>query len=317
MPEAARPVTGFTRPPSFPVRPAVQATVKEPPLRQSDAVFTPRESMRVLDAYAAQNKPMAEAHVAAAPRFAYGKQEEAPAAPVTPSTPQAVRAEVPEVTVAESIPAEEERGAEVPGASPAEKTPEFTVIGEAFSTYVLVEIEDRLLLIDKHAAHERILFEELLREQRESGSAASQGLLLPLSPRLTVTELAAATDHREDLLAAGFSYTVTAGRVTVDAIPARVAPDAAEALFTEMCTSLAEGAGDPALTEAARRERTLWQVACKAAIKGGRTYDAAHIRWLCERVLATPEITVCPHGRPIAMTMTKTQLDREFNRIQH
>ena len=298
MPEAARPVTGFTRPPSFPVRPAVQATVKEPPLRQSDASFTPRESMRVLDAYAAQNKPMAEAHVAAAPRFAYGKQEEAPAAPVTSSAPQAVRAEV-------------------PGASPAEKAPEFTVIGEAFSTYVLVETEDRLLLIDKHAAHERILFEELLREQRESGSAASQGLLLPLSPNLTVTELAAATDHREDLLAAGFSYTVKAGRVTVDAIPARVAPDAAEALFIEMCTSLAEGAADPALTEAARRERTLWQVACKAAIKGGRTYDAAHIRWLCERVLATPEITVCPHGRPIAMTMTKTQLDREFNRIQH
>ena len=174
-----------------------------------------------------------------------------------------------------------------------------------------------MLVIDKHAAHERILFRELLREQREMGAAASQGLLLPLPVPLTATERAAAEEHAASLSEAGFSFSLTAGGVSLDAIPSRVSPDAAGTLFCEMAAALAEGAGDPTVTEAVRRERTLWQVACKAAIKGGRHYDEAHIVWLVEQVLTSPDITVCPHGRPIAFTMTKTHLDREFNRIQH
>ena len=181
----------------------------------------------------------------------------------------------------------------------------------------MVEEGERLLVIDKHAAHERFLFEDLLREQKASGKAASQGLLLPLSLPLTATELAAALEYRADIEAAGFSYEVVGTAASVDAIPSRVLPDAAGVLFTELVAALAEGAANPALSEAARREKTLWQVACKAAIKGGRSYDEAHIRWLVERVLREPDVTVCPHGRPIAFILTKNRLDREFNRIQH
>ena len=70
------------------------------------------------------------------------------------------------------------------------------------------------------------------------------------------------------------------------------------------------------LTEEMRREKLLYQIACKAAIKGGRQYDEAHISWLVEEVLSLPDVTVCPHGRPIAFHLTKKELDRQFNRIK-
>ena len=218
--------------------------------------------------------------------------------------------------VAPSAPPEESPAPAAPSAPSAEAAP-FSIIGEAFSTYVLVERGEELLVIDKHAAHERILFEELLSEQRSAGKSASQGLLFPLSLSLAALERAAAAEYREDILSVGFSYTETADGVEIDAIPAAVSPEAAEDLFAEMLGALSEGAGHPVTADLSRRERALWQVACKAAIKGGRHYDEAHVRWLCERVLARPDITVCPHGRPIAFTMTKHRLDREFNRIQH
>ena len=267
-----------------------------PPPTRSE--LTPRDSLRVL-AEVREAKDTTP-RVAAGPTLRYGTDADsvptAPAAPTAPTTPTAPTASA---------------------AGEALAVPPYRLVGEAFSTYLLVEQEDRLLVIDKHAAHERILFRELLREQRESGAAASQGLLLPLPVSLTATERAVAEEHRAALLEAGFSFTLTAVGVSLDAIPSRVAPDLAGTLFAEMVAALAEGAGDPAVTEAVRRERTLWQVACKAAIKGGRHYDEAHITWLVEEVLSSPDITVCPHGRPIAFTMTKTHLDREFNRIQH
>ena len=274
--------------------PAVTVARPEPIPRET---LTPRESIRVLTDYA-DSRPSAPSAAVASPKgLTYG--EEKPC--VT---------EAPTVAAVQTPPPVQEMPEEAP-------IPEYTVVGEAFHTYVMVEQGDRLLVIDKHAAHERFLFEELLREQKSSGKAASQGLLLPLSLPMTATELAAAEEYRADIEAAGFSYEIVGNEVAVDAVPSRVLPDAAGALFTELVAALAEGAANPTLSEAARREKTLWQVACKAAIKGGRSYDEAHITWLVERVLREPDVTVCPHGRPIAFVLTKNRLDREFNRIQH
>lgn len=279
--------------PSAPPRPttvmrpvSAGAPTSHPEIKPHDTL-TPRESLRVLSDYA-ESRTSAPLSVASPKGLSYA---EPPAAVPQPTLPTVTTEEAP--------------------------LPEYTVIGEAFHTYVMVEQGERLLVIDKHAAHERFLFEDLLREQKASGKAASQGLLLPLSLSLTATELAAAVEYRADIEAAGFSYEVGRNTASVDAIPSRVLPDAAGALFTELVAALAEGAADPSLSEAARREKTLWQVACKAAIKGGRSYDEAHITWLVERVLREPDVTVCPHGRPIAFILTKNRLDREFNRIQH
>ena len=90
----------------------------------------------------------------------------------------------------------------------------------------------------------------------------------------------------------------------------------AEGLFVEMCGELLSGRGNPANTEAVRRERALYQIACKAAIKGGRLYDDSVIVWLIEKLLALPDITVCPHGRPVAYKVRKRELDRQFDRIK-
>ncbi len=201
--------------------------------------------------------------------------------------------------------------------SKSEEIPPYRLVGEAFSTYVIVEESERLLLIDKHAAHERILYEKLLSERGKAGGVASQGLLLPMPVSVTAPEGAAAEEAKSDLEAVGFSFSGKGSKLYLDAVPALLGPEDAKELFLEMLSSLANGETDPALSALSRQERALYSVACKAAIKGGRSYDEAHIIWLIEEVLKNPSITVCPHGRPIAMTFTKNKLDREFNRIQH
>ena len=82
-----------------------------------------------------------------------------------------------------------------------------------------------------------------------------------------------------------------------------------------MLDDINEGRGNPEITEQIRREKALYQIACKAAIKGGRKYDGALIEWLVGKVVALPDVIVCPHGRPIIITMSKKEMEKEFKRI--
>ena len=79
---------------------------------------------------------------------------------------------------------------------------------------------------------------------------------------------------------------------------------------------MAEGTGDAEISEEQRMERALYQIACKASIKIGKRSDASHISWLIEKLLSMPDITVCPHGRPVAIELKKSEIERDFNRIQ-
>ena len=193
---------------------------------------------------------------------------------------------------------------------------EYRIIGEAFDCYVMVEYDGALLVIDKHAAHERIIFEDLKAGRERDGRVASQPLLLPVTVILTADECSAADEYRSEFEAIGFELELGAGHVNILAIPDAISVQNAESLFTEMLDDVLKGKGNPELTEKLRREKALYQVACKAAIKGGRSYDASIIDWLVGRVLALPDIIVCPHGRPIAFKLTKSELDRQFNRIK-
>ncbi len=190
------------------------------------------------------------------------------------------------------------------------------IIGEAFDCYVIVEIGDELLIIDKHAAHERVIFEDLKRSREKDGRVASQSLLLPLSVILTPDELSCATEFKDEISSVGFEYTVNEKCVDIVAIPDAISITDAEGLFVKMADELIEGRGNPEITEKIRREKTLYQIACKAAIKGGRVYDKSVIEWLVRKILALPDITVCPHGRPIAYKLKKSELDRQFERIK-
>lgn len=192
----------------------------------------------------------------------------------------------------------------------------YKYLGEVFNCYLLVEYEGELLIIDKHAAHERILFEKIKKTREMDGRVATQTLLLPVSISLGKDELAAARDFKNDFSEVGFDYAINGGMVDLYEIPEAISVKDAETLFVNMLTDLIEGKGNPQFTEAVRRERSLYQIACKAAIKGGRVYDTALISWLIEKVISLPDITVCPHGRPIAYKMKKSELDRQFERIK-
>ena len=197
-----------------------------------------------------------------------------------------------------------------------EKVKEYKIVGEAFDCYVMVEVENTLLVIDKHAAHERIIFEDLKAAMLASGRVLSQQLLLPLTVILSPDSLAAVKEFSEDMTAVGFEFVINEAACDITAIPQDVGPSYAEGLFVKMADELAEGSGNPTVTDVIRRERALYQIACKAAIKGGRYYNDSIIKWLVEKVLALPDITVCPHGRPIAYKLTKSELDRQFDRIK-
>ena len=247
----------------------------------------------------------AAAPVFAAPATTVQKTDDIDWQPITPEI-------APSAPVAQAT-AEEEKPAP---AAVAEQIP-YRIVGEVFRCYVIVEQEKEILLIDKHAAHERILFEELKARQEQDGRVGSQNLLVPLSVSPAEVELAAAEEYHAEMEAVGFAYTVdrTARRAHITAVPDAIALPDAEELFIRMLADLCEGAGDPQTTEKLRREKTLYRVACRAAIKGGKLYGEAQTAWLVDRVMALPDITVCPHGRPVAIRMTKNQLDRQFDRI--
>ena len=199
---------------------------------------------------------------------------------------------------------------------PVVEIPEHKIIGEAFDCYVMVQMENTLLVIDKHAAHERIIFEDLKKSRANDGRIASQALMLPITVILQSDELAAAAEYRDEICSIGFEFNINERSVDIMAIPDAISAQDAEGLFVSMLGELSSGLGNPENTEAIRREKALYQVACKAAIKGGRVYDKSIIEWLVKRILTIPDITVCPHGRPVAYRLTKHELDRQFDRIK-
>ena len=197
-----------------------------------------------------------------------------------------------------------------------EETPEYKFIGEAFDCYVMIEYEGALLVIDKHAAHERVIFEDLKKQREDDKRITNQLLMLPLTVVLNPEELACATEYANEMQGVGFEYTLNGTAADITSIPEAISTDDAEALFVKMLDEIIEGRGKPAITEAIRREKALYQVACKAAIKGGRVYTKEILHWLIKKLLLLPDITVCPHGRPVAFKLTKNELDRQFERLK-
>ncbi len=192
---------------------------------------------------------------------------------------------------------------------------DYSIIGVAFNCYIIVQIGEKLLLIDKHAAHERILFERL-RSNLATHTVTSQCLLIPIKITLDESELAAVTEYRSELLASGFDYGIDRDNrcAVLSAIPREISMNSAQDAFVAMAQRLADGTGEASLTRELLFEKALYQSACKAAMKGGRDDTPENIKWIVEQVLCLPDITVCPHGRPIAIELTHSYLDRQFER---
>ena len=196
---------------------------------------------------------------------------------------------------------------------PEKKIKSYRIIGEAFHAYILVEVEDKLLVIDQHAAHERILFEQLRAGMREENKV-SQMLMLPLEVMLTTDEIQAISDYRQEIEAVGFEFTTGKYTVSVTAIPEGIATEAVSDMLAVIAERVKSNTGSAKLTRDILFEKALYQASCKAAIKAGRAYPAGHIEWVVSKLMELEDITVCPHGRPVAMELSKKNLDHQFER---
>ena len=191
--------------------------------------------------------------------------------------------------------------------------PEWRYIGEAFDTYLFVEQGDDVLIIDKHAAHERLNFEELKRKMKKK-AATSQQRMVPVTVELTAEEADAAENYRPELEEAGYGYAIDGKTAEITLTPADLSDREASELFVYMLGSLAAGTESPGLSREALFERALYQASCKAAIKGGDKNDEEALKALVKRLLETPSVTYCPHGRPVAFKMSKAAMERRFGR---
>lgn len=197
--------------------------------------------------------------------------------------------------------------------TPPPSPPAYRLVGDVFHAYVIVELEDKMLIIDQHAAHERILFEQLKAGLHEL-EPSSQLLMLPVDVMMTSAEVEVLKQYDEELCKIGFSLRYARNTVSADAIPEGVETGAVADMLQTMAGRLLDNTGSVRLTRDIIFEKALYQAACKAAIKAGRAYAPGHIEWLVDRLMQLPDITFCPHGRPVAMELSRRTLDRQFDR---
>lgn len=182
------------------------------------------------------------------------------------------------------------------------------VIGEAFHTYIVAEDAQGLILLDKHAAHERILFNQL----KETTDIARQQLLTPYIAELTPGEFAALRDNSTIVQSAGFDIAPFGETsFAVRAVPAYLDAAEIQAVLIEMADKL-QSSRAPTPD---RFDDLIHTVACKAAIKAGKGTSMTELQQLCDRVLHDTGLSACPHGRPVTVRLTKYEIDKLFKRV--
>ena len=183
-------------------------------------------------------------------------------------------------------------------------------VGEIFRTYILAERGDEICIIDKHAAHERQLFEKLAAHY---GDVPSQLLLEPLVVELSAEEKTALLANLDLLESAGLEVSDFGGSsVCLRSVPADVEQSSAEDLLVELAAKLAHGSRD-ALNE--RTEWVLHSISCRAAIKAGDHTSPQELMALAEKILSGEVPPFCPHGRPCVLKLTRKELEKQFGRI--
>ena len=229
-------------------------------------------------------------------------KEEPESAPCAETEPDA-----PEAAEQETVLAEPEQMNFDPTADQPEP---LRYVGEVFRTYILAERGDELCLIDKHAAHERQLYEKLAANY---GNVPSQMLLEPAAIDLAAEEKQALLDNIPLLENAGLEIADFGGNtVVLRAVPADVEPQNAESLLMEIANKLLKG-GHDALNE--HTEWVLHSISCRAAIKAGDKSSPQELLALAEKILSGEVPPFCPHGRPCVLKLTRKELEKQFGRI--
>ena len=272
---------------SFISRPVVQRTVVEEKPAQASVAVEPKQVSPTV----AEEKPKAAALVAAPPA-PVAVEKPAPA----PQVEKPVVAEVPTPVVE-------------PEPTPVEEPQEpWVVRGELFHTYIMVEQGDKVVLIDKHAAHERVNFDRL---KAQDYRPMVQELLIPITITPGPQERQVLLDGQVVLEGFGFQLEeFGAGSIAVRAVPDYLETGDVEPTLLELAKKLRlTGWADPT----AARDEVMHTMACKAAIKGGQRNDPQELERVAQKVMAG-EVKYCPHGRPVAIELTRGELERQFKR---
>ncbi len=190
-----------------------------------------------------------------------------------------------------------------------EEKPQITLLGEAFSTYIIVQMNDSIFMIDKHAAHERILFNEL----KETQKIEVQELLTPITVKLSGNEYDSLISNTELLENSGFEVEDFGNStIIVRAVPSFLTGESVDSVISE----IADGLIKTGKVSVERQEDILHTVACRAAIKAGNIISRTEMQSLAEKVLLNKDIMYCPHGRPVAFEIKRRELEKQFGRIQ-
>ncbi len=189
------------------------------------------------------------------------------------------------------------------------KVPDWRMVGELYNSYILVEQGDEAFLIDKHAAHERILFEKLKANQE---AISSQTLLSPIPVRLSPSAAGELLGNKELMEELGFEIEEFGeNTVLLRQIPMDLSPDDAAEAVEELSADLLSGRRERIDSV---RDELLHTVACKAAIKAGWKNDEKELLAVAKEVMAREDLKYCPHGRPICVSLSKKQLEKQFKR---
>ncbi|MEE1127855.1 MAG: hypothetical protein UHZ05_06405, partial [Acutalibacteraceae bacterium] len=192
---------------------------------------------------------------------------------------------------------------------PTEIKPEIKIIGELFTTYIIAECGEKVVFIDKHAAHERILFEKIRTEEHDS-----QMLLEPVTVTLAKEEYTLVIENLALIARVGFEIDdFGASSVIVRAVPTVLAGEDVKSLILEISGGFCN---NKTTVEIEKLDWLYHNIACRAAIKAGSHSNMTEMAALAERIINHDDIRYCPHGRPVAFTLTKKELEKQFGRLQ-
>ncbi len=188
---------------------------------------------------------------------------------------------------------------------------EMRVVGEVFATYIILESKDQMLLIDKHAVHERLIYEKI---RKTDGDSASQILLEPVVVDLTKDEFTLVQENRELLLKAGFlpeEFGVSS--VVLREVPVLLDHKDVSGAFIQTLDAISQYKSE---TDINILDRIYYSMACRAAVKAGDAVSEEEIKALAKQWLEHGDIKFCPHGRPVCISLDQKYLEKQFKRIQ-
>ncbi len=301
------------------VRSALQENRQRPELElgsSSKMNFASGASFRVSTAFVpvrdkrleGTQKPHAQINITEAyaePAPTVASRAQAPTTPVVNAPP--LRASV---NIVEKEPKCEP---EKPPVAPVIPNISYRIVGELFNSYVIVEKESSMLVIDKHAAHERLNFEKM-KKLLYSTERTSQQIAVPIEIMLMSDEVAAIEEYRQSIEGVGFEFKTTKNTVYVSEIPTGIPQNDVPSMFEGFADAIKNNTGSVTINADEVFEKALYQASCKASIKAGRTYPQEYIEKLVKDLFENPEITYCPHGRPVAFEISRNELNHRFKR---